>query len=100
MLRGTLGRGDESPKRGALRRFRGFCLVGDEVEESLVVLVRGIGGVGPGGGRGFGPPGRRPLRVVAGLLRVPGGAGAQRSVCGGGGEESAKIGAKSILQGG
>ena len=77
---GDVGTGDEGMGAGWLRAFRGPCFLGDEVEESLVVLALGLGGYCPAGGtrerhagsscptkdegRGTGRRGRRPLRVV------------------------------------
>ena len=37
---------------GWLRAFRGPCFLGDEVEESLVVLALGLGGYCPAGDEG------------------------------------------------
>ena len=59
---GDVGTGDEGMGAGWLRAFRGPCFLGDEVEESLVVLALGLGGYCPAGGRGSGTPGRRALR--------------------------------------
>ena len=48
------GRWDGGRESGArcLRRFRAFCLVGDEVGEGLVVLAPTLGGWGPAGDGG------------------------------------------------
>ena len=45
-LTGDVGTGDRGRGSGVgwLRRFRAFRLVGDEVEESLVVLAEGLVG--------------------------------------------------------
>ena len=53
---GDVGTGDGSPKRGVLRRFRCFRLVGDEVIEGLVVLAGDWVGEGPAGDGGRGTP--------------------------------------------
>ena len=50
--------------------------------------------------RGSGTPGRRALRGVRGVSSTTLGSGAQRSVCGGGGEGRVKIGVKSVPKGG
>ena len=39
-----VGTGDEGMGAGWLRAFRGPCFLGDEVEESLVVLAEGLVG--------------------------------------------------------
>ena len=59
-------------RAGCLRRFRAFCLGGDEVGVSLVVLAPGLGGWGPAGdeGRwdgGSARRGRRALRITGNL---------------------------------
>ena len=75
------GRWDGGRESGArcLRRFRAFCLVGDEVGEGLVVLAPTLGGWGPAGDGG-GTPGRRALRVVEeSLINHPGTGSRRRS---------------------
>ena len=70
-----VGTGDEGMGVGWLRAFRGPCFLGDEVEESLVVLALGLGGYCPAGGRGRGTPGRRALRKTRDGGRAAGGVG-------------------------
>ena len=72
---GDVGTGDEGMGAGCLRAFRGPCFLGDEVEESLVVLALGLGGYCPAGGRGSGTPGRRALRKTRDGGRAAGGVG-------------------------
>ena len=110
-VRRTVGRGTKV--RGGVREvIQGFSPWGDEVVDSLVVLARRLGGYRPAGGRGTlgrgtkderrgsGTPGRRALRGVRGVSSTTLGSGAQRSVCGGGGEGGVGIGVKCIPKGG